>query len=670
MTDAGAAPAGAWMKADLSDHAVAVQVGGDYAEHIYQYVHGWDTLRGQRLGKEEFDLAEDVYVEPASDAGAGIAAEAAAVLSRGQHRVLVLLGDGGTGRRTATVRILRRLGVPRDKVLSLVLDWDRPRIEQVPSTKDHGFILDLTRYGSLPEDFYTGLGDFQREARASQAYLIILATVGTWQPGSLASVPSMALGRPAPREVALAHVRHYRAERVGWLESEELRELPGSAAPPGDAARLADIVIHTRGDTGDVKEEFENWNQRLLDWFADNDQAEDLRERALLIASAMLDRVPAEIVMKAADMLFAKVEGTLPTGGALAGRDLDKRLETIGAKKVDDSISLNAKRHGYAEATLRHVWRQRPPLRPLLLEWASDISAPRGIAVNCLPQIAAALTRLALQPGGATVLSVVSTWIETGSERHRRLAVGLLENMALHPVLGVGIRKQLYDWAQQKGTSEALATAVAEVCSGQLGRMYPRVALTRLRLLASRTDGKAQSALERAVRALAADTERRPLLLAEIAEWAESSEETVRHAGATAFLTLTDLSGEDPLALELARELADAPVDALKDQLFVRGWRAAWQHHETGLRAQQTLAAWLDSLRIPEEHALAIAAAVVAGRLGDAGVADLLVGSAVSTETGRARRRILYEQLIPDPDLAVAPASAGDENDAAVSGPA
>src|SRR5262249_29692943 len=155
------------------------------------------------------------------------------------------------------------------------------------------------------------------------------------------------------------------------------------------------------------------------------------------------------------------------------------------------------------EAVLTHVWQQRPQLRSVLLEWASDLSIPGGIAVKYLSRIAEAITRLAAGPSGDTVLQVVIKWAETDRKTHRQLAVGVLENMTTHAAIGAAVRKSLYDWATQKRTSEALAEAIAKVCAGNLGRMYPRVALTRLRLLASRDDQHAADSVAEAVRSLA-----------------------------------------------------------------------------------------------------------------------------------------------------------------------
>ncbi|MFD4698293.1 hypothetical protein [Streptomyces niveus] len=655
-TAAGPTPEGAFLEAEASDHAVVTQVAGDYDEHHHLYVRGWEYLGAVSVSEEELDLVEQAYVHEPVDAGGGRQVNRAVnVLKRplGQRNIVALIGAPDTGRRTTALRVLLDAGMAGKNIHSLVLDWDRPRIAQVPHTPGHSFVLDLSGYRSLPKDFYQGLADYQTAAAKSEAYLVILATPDTWKPGSVATVSSIDCATPPADKVAEAHLRHLAPEREDWLKETELAELLGTTTSPSDAVRLARIIANPgTADKAEAREEFGNWEDHLLDWFEEYSEDEDLRDRALLIAAALLEGRPAVVVMDAADRLFQRVKGALPHGGALAGRDLDKRLDAIGAKRVgDDAISLSDERHGLHEAVLEHVWRQRPPLRQTLLEWASDISAPGAIAVKHLEHIAEGVTRLAAGSGGGSVIQIVTKWIATGSSSHQRLAVGLLESMATHPRIGVAVRKYLYDWAKQKGTSDALAQAVAEVCAGNLGRTYPRVALTRLRLLASRADGRAAGAVAEAIRVLASDPDRRVLILGEIVDWAESEDPVMRQAGAKAFLALTDLTGENPTALSLAAELSTEASTAPDDQLFVRGWRAAWRHDSATAEVKASLAAWLDSPNVHDDHVINVAVGVLTGRLGDAGVADLLVGPAVSTDVGHRRRTTLFKRLLPPPAL-------------------
>ncbi|MEW1926769.1 hypothetical protein [Streptomyces sp. NPDC088360] len=647
-----AASTGPVQNAEATGRARVTQVGGDYEENHYRYVRGWEYLRGVRVDDHEVNLVENAFVDTPGLNGSGQVENAVRLLNplHGQSHVLVLIGEPGTGRRTAALRVLRDVGVPRDRIRWLVLDWERARTEQIPHTKRHGFVLDLTNSPAAPEDFYTGLADYQKEAEAADAYLIILATAGAWAPGAVATVPTVRLARPSAKKIAEAHLRHLAANRLDWLTSAPLDALLATAAHASDAARLARLVAKATGDDRNaVEQEFTDWEQHLRDWFEEFSGEGDLRERALLVSAALLEGVPAGVVLEAADQLFAEVGGALPAGKALAGRDLDARLEAIRASSVNgENISLDDDRHGLAGAVLRHVWQQRPQLRKALLEWASHISAPNGIAVHHLRRIATSLAQLSLLTGGATVLSVASGWIDTGRAAHRQLAVEIMETMALDPIAGPGVRKQLYDWASQKNTSDALATSVAEICAGRLGEMYPRVALTRLRLLASRTDERGREAVADAVRTLAGAAEQRALVLSEIVEWSESANATIRKAGASTFLALTDVTSEQLLPLPVVEKAADGSAGAPVGELFVRGWRAALLEPTAAETAHVNLAAWLDSPHLADDQVLSLAAAVLRGIIGREGTAKLLVGNPDSSEVGRARRRLLLDQLISE----------------------
>jgi hypothetical protein len=306
------------------------------------------------------------------------------------------------------------------------------------------------------------------------------------------------------------------------------------------------------------------------------------------------------------------------------------------------------------------VWQERPQLRSVLLKWASQISAPSGAAVRHLRRIADCLVRLSLLPGGATVQKVVSSWIDAGGSAHRKLAVEVLEKMALHPDTGVGTRKLLYSWAQAKTSSEETLTAVAEICAGQLGREYPRIALTRLRVLASRSDDLARKAVADAVRALADAPEQRLLVLSEIVGWCESASGTTAAAGATTFLALTDISSETLLPLPTPQEPAEDEDGVQSGDLFVRGWRAALRETSSTAAAHTQLAAWLDTPKLSDEQVLPVVAAVLRGNLSQAGAAEILVGSPSTSPLGRARRKELLDQLLAEqvPALSAASASA------------
>ncbi|MFD7547882.1 hypothetical protein [Streptomyces sp. NPDC059816] len=642
------------QEAEASEYGVVKQVAGDYEEHHHRYVREWQYLKSVTVDADEVSLVDHVYVHAEGESASGERQVARGVRllkqTMDRHSVIVLTGLDGTGRRTTALRVLRDAGVEPKNLQSLVLDWDRPRTEQLPTTPQHGFVLDLSDYNSLPDDFYDGLSSYQEEVSTAGAYLVILATPATWRTRNRANIPQIEHVAPPALDVARSHLKELRAERLSWLEeADSLAQLLTSATAPDDAVWLAEIIADAEDDDQEeVKGEFEGWQKHLRKWFKDHDEEEHLRDRALLISTALLDGHPADIVMAAADQLFKQVKGKVPAGGALAGPDLETRLEIIDAARTeDDGLSLSAVRRGLDEAVLAHVWVQRPHLRDGLLRWASQITMPKGIAAKCRPQVAEALTRLATGPGGQAVLGIVKEWIAADSEPQRRLAAGVLESTATHPGIGVAVRKYLYDAAGQERLSEALARTVAEVCAGRLGHQYPRVALTRLRILAGRSDQRGAQAVAAAVRDLAAEPDLRSLVLGEIVDWAESDDARIREAGTRAFLALTELTGDAPLVLALVEDLRADDGQSLQGHIFVRGWRAAWRHEPAADEAKKSLAAWLDTPAVPDDHAVEITVEVLTGNVVDARTADLLVGQSATTPEGRARRVKVFNRILP-----------------------
>ncbi|GAB3124264.1 hypothetical protein GCM10027160_45490 [Streptomyces calidiresistens] len=637
------------------------QVVGDHrhpGHHHTGHPHGrvWEHLTDVPVPADEFAVVQHAYVhEETAGAEAGWIHHAVECLRRGgRGNVLVLVGRPGTGRRTAALRVLHDTGLPYERIRELIPDWDRPGIGRLPHRPRHGFLLDLGAEEELPEDFCRGLAEYRDRAAESETFLILLVTPSVRAPGLPASLPRLSHALPSARRVVGAHLRHLGSDRSDWLAHPAISGLLGSGSTPGDAVRLARIIVHAPENRpkDEVAREYRHWTPHLIEWFGEHTETGDLRERALLIAAALLEGAPTEVVLEAADRLFGAVGGELPPGGALAGRDLSARLGTIGAVRDEreDTLSLAARRPGLPDAVLAHVWRERPGLREAMLTWAVEVTLPGGPAAAHTDRVAGALTRLAGGPAGEAVSDAVEGWILDGRAGHRRLAVEVLGRLAVAPGPGPAVRRRLRAWCERAEVADEMAEAVSAVCAGAFGRRYPRVALTRLRLLISRTGGRGAEAVAAALRTLAADPRHREAIFAEMVERAESGDPRSAEEGARGFLTLVDpgAGSADAFAVEPS---GDFPPSAL----LIRGWRAAWRHPATAERTREVLQGWLDSPRLPDDLAVDVVAGVIEGRLGEPGVAELLVGPDRGDGPGHRRRTHLFRRLRLDPEAPATP---------------
>src|SRR2546430_4099822 len=110
--------------------------------------------------------------------------------------------------------------------------------------------------------------------------------------------------------------------------------------------------------------------------------------------------------------------------------------------------------------------------------------------------------------------------------------------MGRNPQIGRAVRRRLYAWATAPGTQPALGAAVADACGRELGRRYPRNALTRLRHLARHADALVTDAVAAALVRLAEDSGLRGQVLDEVADWLRSPDVGRRQAAAAAFVKL------------------------------------------------------------------------------------------------------------------------------------
>ncbi|GAA0536061.1 hypothetical protein GCM10009545_43420 [Saccharopolyspora thermophila] len=226
-------------------------------------------------------------------------------------------------------------------------------------------------------------------------------------------------------------------------------------------------------------------------------QAEDTEWLALLLAAGLLEGASAKHIAVAADTMLEHSNVAREQVIPLLRPSPFTRLHHLG----DDYFDLETcelKPPGLGTQVLRHFWREHPDVHDTLLEWIRDL--PRQIEdLNRkeLERVADRVAELAAEGGADIAVSLADEWARTaaadrsdGAEtsdhwknRYRRsIAVRLLTTTALDASLGRSVRQKLWEWSRDGNADRKLLTA--EVCAG-IGQVFPRIALTRLKHLAT-----------------------------------------------------------------------------------------------------------------------------------------------------------------------------------------
>ncbi|MFF2375817.1 hypothetical protein ACFVUW_15695 [Streptomyces xiamenensis] len=529
--------------------------------------------------------------------------------------VLVLVTEPESGARTTALRLLDESLPEGLEIFELLPDWDAPDVSRIPSEKHCGYLLNLsTQSNTLDDDFRNQLSEYATVARDQGTLLIVLTTSRGWGSvivgKSLPAPPLVAMRISRPSAAGITErwlrTRHGTTERIAWLHDADslFANLLSPMTVPGAAVRLAEVISNAehRHDK-QALDRYQGWGEQLGRWFGGSEDAW-VPKRALYIATAFLERAPSRVVLDSTDLLLGTEDVGWPPekGGVLAGPDARTRCGEAGISFLDDgTISVNDKYPGMAQALLRHVWRTRPQLVPVLIRWLEQISAPNSSAAHHLGRLAAALTALAESEGVGVVLDRVEQWVKEGCQR--RLAVRVLDDLAVHPRIGASVRDRLRGWSQAP-TIPGRQGAVAEICRGKLGTEYTQVALNRLRKIldSSPEAGPRTEALKSLTHLLTHPVSMAPTLAA-ITDWA-----AIPSASGAAFVHLLSPASEDGTATD--RTLVHSLLTQEGEKgtailtLLRSGWRSTWRNPEARRTAAAALDGWcsvVEAGSLPQE---------------------------------------------------------------------
>lgn len=571
-----------------SENYLSLALGGSTAisanELNLNHIHT-QSLGHQRIGPVEVSTATQDFVEP----------ECYSSIKKQLFRrhVVVLCSERGLGQWTAALKLVSDLYEAKRNEAPLIDTWRlkpsglEPRLNTIPRIKQHALILDLSDNTDKIENgkdlrpkvsFAAGLKDYSEQLKLDKSFLIIIVSPQAWEYCREAAYDeTFQWTPPTAQSIITARLRGRLKceERVSWLDDQRYRRLLENSPliPPAEAVRLAESIARAKEDDSgkDPKDialdAFGRWSEHLRLWFRDN---ENVFDRAVLIAAAVLGKTRAQDIVDAAESLLASTGEPNSEKNPLRSPDLVEQLANTGAAiGDDDTVNLNEYRPDFDEAIVAHVWKQRPYLREPLKEWLVVQATDKHATDQRRRRIAQVIARLGRRyNAGLSVVNFVTKFAENGP-KHHDLAVEILDETVLDPTIGSYVRQRLLGWTSLR-TTPVLLSLTAAVCGKRLGRERTDLALNRLaKILANPC--ASQEVLDIAgstLNELALEDGRRTVVLYTVADLLRNSPQ----AGAKAFLRLVhvDTKSVVPLFLEDARQNSEVR------SILVGAWKSAY----------------------------------------------------------------------------------------------
>jgi hypothetical protein len=536
-------------------------------------------------------------------------------------RLLVITGDQHIGKRSAALRLLSRTDPGTDvagmhdlPVRELVADWEAPDAGMLPRRIPGAYLLDLGEVtaNQFPAHFGHDLVSYIEDE--SRVRLVVTMTRDAWERcGAEAGDVEAPLTPPSAKRVVLSHLGSVAGDRAGWARHHTLEALMTDRTLPRDAVRLAAAIGHApeasatsadgnvpaeqSGGPSDaavshVVDEYRAWRTFLRDFFSTS-SAKEVEDRALLISAALLEGAEPVVIWEAAMQLL---EGRLVTSRAcdlLAGEDLDTQLARITrAEPVDlqNGVSLDSVRHGLSAAVLPHVWRQRPQMKEVLLNWIRSVSATNGAGHAELPTIGRRLGELAVAVKDFDVVDTVWSWADSSADRQVLVAQLLADIAEQDSTIAATLRSKMrlvaYTY-KDKNTPAVTADLVARVCSSRFMRDYPNACLVRLKwLLAGPWSEVIGSSAAEVLRRMA--TEDTGGVLRAVHDWRSDS----ALAASRGFLALIDPTGEAPAFRHI---VVLAAQDNRTESLLRQGWEQATAQPELEEHVAAVVRRWAEA---------------------------------------------------------------------------
>ncbi|WP_105974495.1 hypothetical protein [Streptomyces geranii] len=426
-------------------------------------------------------------------------ATAEALLTRlRRDRVLVLSGARSTGRHTAALTLLHRLGAASvhalDRDTGPATLADRVGTADETAERPRGYVLaDLATRRDRPLREHHLLAARDRLA-TQDGYLVV--TVG--HTAVLEDVPAVEWHAPPAADVLAAHLRTRVAEeetRAKLLELPDVAEFLSRSHQLREVAAFAQQLA--RYAVGEVTAEdiaqfsLISLENQVREWFEEDEASVHLRDKAFLVALAAFDDGPYALTAELSDLLYRLLQKTQNPVGVpevpVFGTHIGKRLQLARAERYEDDEHTEwgpviQQKARFVDdraplVLLREVWTGHPSARPALISWLRQLADDgRPLVRTRAASTVAVLARTDLPSAMALV---IEPWATSNRFRHRLVAVNSLT--LAHLIDTPNIPRILDEWSRSE---DRRLRWVAVRAYALIGAERPEQALAALRTAA------------------------------------------------------------------------------------------------------------------------------------------------------------------------------------------
>jgi len=411
-----------------------------------------------------------------------------------RDHVLVLSGARFTGRRTAALMLLHRLGLRSVRALDRTAEpsslADQVAVTDADANPSRGYVMcdvSTRRDRPLREPHLLAA----RDRLGEHGYLIITVDLTA----VLESVPFVASWKPPEAaDVLAAHLR----SRTDEATAAKLLGLPDVTEFLNRRHQLREVAAFARqlaryaarevGAEAIAQFSLVSLENQVQEWFEEDEASIHLRDKAFLVALAAFDGGPYALTAEVSDLLYRFLQETwnrsLAPEVPVFGTHIGKRLQLARAERFEEDEHTEwgpvpqqkarfvDERISYV--LLREAWTGHPSARPALIEWLRRLADDGRPLVRT--RAASTVAVLALTDLPSAMALIIEPWGTSKLFRHRLVAVSAL---TLAHLIGTPHVPRILDgWCD--GDDPRLRW-VAVRAYGLLGPERPEQALAALR---------------------------------------------------------------------------------------------------------------------------------------------------------------------------------------------